>query len=409
MLAVCQKWRYVGLPIVYRQLFVSSDPFDNQETKITSNIGLCASQGYQRWAKSLKIRLATVSLDKMLKHTGQLLAAAGASQWPSIVSLQLGMAPQYALAMEDEGAGALGSQVCKELAAWFAELLPGIARLSTRMCEGDAACAQFVEQLQRQVVQQLVHVDGGFDAAGSCQLSGLQTLSASFGAAYYSARGFINAGSLRHLRLYDTLPATLWTSFYSKSSSPFVSFDNLATLSLSPCSSFDCFDEFGELDKLPANANVFQKLQFPGLQCLKLGVGAHERGLVAGAQFPGRLAKLHVHSADGAELVAFNVRFGLAERQQLAQCMGAAEHGDFGPLASFMLGAGLRPSYSSLTVYYDVELPSMRAWPRLSRLRILGQVTAEQAWQLAASLNVSRQQNTLVECNDRQTTICAKS
>ncbi|KAJ2341648.1 hypothetical protein GGF43_006122, partial [Coemansia sp. RSA 2618] len=85
-----------------------------------------------------------------------------------------------------------------------------------------------------------------------------------------------------------------------------------------------------------------------------IGTSAEEARMIQYAHFPPLIQKLHI-CANGANAVVYNAKFGPVERGQLAGLMGMAECGDFWPLANFVSGNGLKPSYSTLDITYESE------------------------------------------------------
>ncbi|KAJ2453718.1 hypothetical protein EV183_002017 [Coemansia sp. RSA 2336] len=391
LLSVCRTWRYVGLPMVYRHLFISSATktaaIDRQcpewKEEVSTNIDLIVAQGYQLLAKSFKIDLCDLSINTMLEFANQKLAVSEIS-WNRISEFMLYAESDYAINMEDNE-----DRVDSQAIHQFAAHLPGITRLKLEFHEDDFGCTELIDYMKKCYGHQITSLDGNSSSLqGEHKLSNLSFLRTEFTVASEVSKNHINAESLKHIKLYDLFPFELWSMLYSSKSSGIL-FKNLQSLSLCP------YSMYSDLECHSVESKVYAQLQFPELQSLEMSINADSQNFIQYAHFPLRLQKLHIHCVDGEEIVVKNVKFGMAERRQLAEHIGQACQGGVLSLANYLLGTEMDANYAFLRAFDDSSLLRNKqlTLSRLTCLCIIGMTCTEKIRQLLSSLSLNLPKN----------------
>ncbi|KAJ1743394.1 hypothetical protein LPJ55_001775 [Coemansia sp. RSA 990] len=391
LLAVCRTWRYVGLSMVYRHLFISSATktaaIDRQcpewKKDVVTNIDLIVAQGYQPLAKSFKINLCDLSISTMLQFANQKLAVSEIS-WNHISEFILHAESDYAINMEDNE-----NIIINQAIHQFVTLLPGIDRLKLEFHEDDFGCTELVDHMKKRYGYQITYLDGNSSSLqGNHKLSNLSYLRVEFAVESEVSQNHINAESLKHIKLYDLFPFELWSMLYSSNSNGIL-FKNLQTLSLCP------YSMYSDLECHSVETQIYAQLQFPELRSLEMSINADSQKLIQYAHFPSKLQKLRIHSVDGEDIVVKDIKFGMAERRQLAAHIGQACQGDALPLANYLLGKETNASYAFMRAFGNSPLLRNKqlCLPQLSCLCIIGITCTEKIHKLLSSLSLRLPEN----------------
>ncbi|KAJ2160107.1 hypothetical protein GGF46_002520 [Coemansia sp. RSA 552] len=402
LLAVCRQWRNVGVPLVYRRVFIACSASkapkeradgDSTLAKYQTNIELVLMMKQYHVVDCLNLRMDyQPGLVSFISKVQELLRIVR-PVWSNISELHAEL---------KSGAGPNPpTDAALALAQGFQTLLPEISRLHVNAAVEDTLCSEFatglvsayapqltqcncfvkvrpyarfskrldsaVLRLEEGEVGSLEEGEQGLEEGGQLMEKNGQRLEEGGqrlekgGHRLEKGRQRIQAHSLSRLYIADNLRSTL-KLFHTGDTVEFTKLQELCVLSA------------GGPDS-PTDNSIYHPLVFPHLSLLRLTPSVQVSRMLVHAQFPERLDKLEILTRAGT-ITLFNVRFTEEVREQLADY--ADDTAGFWAMASFLFGPDQLAEHAHLTLgrLRDVPEPESLGWQALTRLEILPGIAA---------------------------------
>ncbi|KAI9503490.1 hypothetical protein BX070DRAFT_252103 [Coemansia spiralis] len=361
LLAICRQWRLVGLPLVYRQLFIEC-----KEQDIETNFSLLSSIPHlHHLARSLKISMSpqTHLLPFLQAAIDSLTQVSMGVPLVSVASLTIDLCsggPYSFTSVVDTG-NADHSDL-QLLASKVAYLLPNVSSLHCAPSQNIDSCAAFTAALSDHYAQNARRLKSYvYSPLKALELAQLATLDLFFFSSTSQTLPKINVERLYRMSLVNVSGEFSWSSFYpvqTTESSSNVVFESLCRLHLFFHSHVNVFKQ-----------NTKVRLSFPNLRFLCTDKSPSTATLLSMAHFPSVLEEFRVFCPEGAVISMPDVDFTLETRQKIASHMAKVEGmWDFIRLTNclFTLSKG------TLTMGGQMFLPkpSVISWPYLSVLSI---------------------------------------